>query len=105
MISFSTFLHFSATATLGHQVLFKDTIVMQLCEEGAVSSPPPRPTLTTIHQQGIIFRDDFDSMPWFNPDLWSVMLSCFLLGRCVCVFMSVSMRWCVYVVGYKCVCI
>ncbi|XP_064633691.1 reelin-like [Lineus longissimus] len=62
---------FLATATLAGQLLFKDTTVLQICEEGAPTKTPPRPPLLTLHDDGVIFRDDFDSGPDLSTDLWN----------------------------------
>lgn len=61
---------FRATATLGAHLLFKDTTILQLCEEGAVTLIPLRPQLAMLHSDGIIFRDDFDSSDSFSSVLW-----------------------------------
>ncbi|XP_045165547.2 reelin-like [Mercenaria mercenaria] len=62
--------NFLATATLEQQLLFKDTTVLQLCEEGEQRGPL-RPVMADIHSDAMIFRDDFDSFESFGPDLWA----------------------------------
>ncbi|XP_050414411.2 reelin isoform X2 [Patella vulgata] len=63
---------FLATANLQQQLLFKDTVVLQLCEEGDASKTPLRPDLAELHSELVILRDDFDSSPTFRQDLWKV---------------------------------
>ncbi|KAL5013759.1 hypothetical protein ScPMuIL_008029 [Solemya velum] len=62
---------FLATATLQQQLLFKDTVVFQLCEQGAATTSPLRPELASIHSDGVILRDDFDSSDDFDRTIWS----------------------------------
>ncbi|KAH3880980.1 hypothetical protein DPMN_004902 [Dreissena polymorpha] len=63
--------NFLATAMLGQQMLFKDTTVLHLCEEGAPTLSPLRPVLAELHSDSMIFRDDFDSFKSFGQDHWS----------------------------------
>ncbi|XP_064604500.1 reelin-like [Liolophura sinensis] len=63
---------FLATATLGDQVLFKDTTVLHMCEEGAPTMTPLRPLLTSINSDGVILRDDFESGKQFNKSIWAL---------------------------------
>ncbi|KAL4226959.1 hypothetical protein ACF0H5_014936 [Mactra antiquata] len=62
--------NFLASATLKNQLLFKDTTVFQLCEDGGPLSKPQRPPLAEMNSDAVIFRDDFDSYESFSADLW-----------------------------------
>lgn len=61
---------FLATATLAQQLLFKDTTVLQICEEGSLLGPS-RPELAEINSDSIIFRDDFETGDHLPEDLWT----------------------------------
>ncbi|XP_070192277.1 reelin-like isoform X2 [Littorina saxatilis] len=60
---------FLATATLGQQLLFKDTTVLQICEEGSMTAPA-RPELAEVHSDAVVFRDDFETDESLRHDLW-----------------------------------
>ncbi|XP_021361182.1 reelin-like [Mizuhopecten yessoensis] len=61
---------FLATATLGHQMLFKDTTVLQLCEFGA-SAEPERPDTVGINTDSYLLRESFDTSSNFDPNIWA----------------------------------
>ncbi|GFO21735.1 reelin [Plakobranchus ocellatus] len=65
--------NFLATATHGQQLLFKDTSIAQLCEQGAASPTILHPELAEVNTDSVLIRDDFDSDPDFNPNLWSTV--------------------------------
>lgn len=70
--------NFMATATHRGQVIFKDALAQQLCEQGAPTEAPLRPNLAEIHSEGIILRDDFDSYKQqeLNPNIWMPCRNC-----------------------------
>ncbi|TNN00280.1 hypothetical protein fugu_011526 [Takifugu bimaculatus] len=53
--------NFLATATYRGQIIFKDTLAQQLCEQGAPTESPLRPNLVELHAKHAVLRDDFDS--------------------------------------------
>ncbi|CAG5116143.1 unnamed protein product [Candidula unifasciata] len=63
--------NFLATATHGQQLLFKDTTVLQLCEQGAISALP-RPLLAEVNSDSVLMRDDFETSD-FNPQIWQTV--------------------------------
>lgn len=73
---------FLATGTLRNQLLFKDTTVLQMCEEGAPTTSPLRPELAILHGDGIIMRDDFDSSPDVNVLLWNEVVGANISSDC-----------------------
>ncbi|XP_078717259.1 LOW QUALITY PROTEIN: reelin [Lampetra fluviatilis] len=73
---------FLATATLRGQIVFKDTVVHQLCEHGVPTPAPLRPKLAEVHSQDVELRDDFDSDFGLNPDLWSGCQGCEVSDLC-----------------------
>ncbi|XP_052779173.1 reelin-like isoform X2 [Mya arenaria] len=85
---------FLATAMLGQQLLFKDTTVLQLCEEGAPTTSPLRPALAEIHSDSIIFRDDFDSFDGFSPDHWQETKGAKLGTSCGSIFYGDAAVFC-----------
>ncbi|KAJ8301142.1 hypothetical protein KUTeg_020129 [Tegillarca granosa] len=86
---------FLATATLGQQLLFKDTKVIQLCEAGAPTLSPLRPELADIHSSGVILRDDFDSSsPDFDNFIWSSHQGATISRECGTVMFGDSALFC-----------
>ncbi|XP_060065663.1 reelin-like [Ylistrum balloti] len=61
---------FRASATLGHQMLFKDTTVLQLCELGA-STEPERPDTIGINTDSYLLRESFDTSSNFDLNVWA----------------------------------
>ncbi|XP_023933533.1 reelin-like [Lingula anatina] len=85
---------FLATASLGQQVLFKDITAFQLCERGDVQSKPPRPKLTTIHSDGMVLREDFESGQEFDSVVWSSTIGGELSDKCGIVMYRNSAVFC-----------
>uniref|UniRef100_W5NEI9 Reelin n=1 Tax=Lepisosteus oculatus TaxID=7918 RepID=W5NEI9_LEPOC len=73
-----------ATATHRGQIIFKDALAQQLCEQGAPTESPLRPSLAEIHGNHVILRDDFDSNQQGELDLsiWSECKSCEVGEQC-----------------------
>ncbi|XP_013411925.1 reelin-like [Lingula anatina] len=85
---------FLATASLGQQVLFKDITAFQLCERGDVQSKPPRPKLTTVHSDGMVLREDFESGQEFDSVVWSSTIGGELSDKCGIVMYGNSAVFC-----------
>ncbi|KAK3103287.1 hypothetical protein FSP39_018199 [Pinctada imbricata] len=85
---------FLATATLGQQLLFKDTTVLQMCEAGGSPSSPLRPELATVHNDGVILRDDFDSSDNFSPSIWMLTSGVNISNNCGTVMYGDSALFC-----------
>ncbi|XP_038061332.1 reelin-like [Patiria miniata] len=62
---------FMVTAFLGQQTILKDALALQLCERGMPTSAPFRPQLASVHSDGVILRDDFDSSDALDYTVWS----------------------------------
>ncbi|KAK3762808.1 hypothetical protein RRG08_040503 [Elysia crispata] len=62
--------NFLATATHGQQLLFKDTSIAQLCEQGVASQTSHRPDLAEINTDSVLIREDFDSDADFDQNIW-----------------------------------
>uniref|UniRef100_A0A4W3ITL7 Reelin n=1 Tax=Callorhinchus milii TaxID=7868 RepID=A0A4W3ITL7_CALMI len=73
--------NFMATATQKGQIIFKDALVQQLCEEGA-----------EVHGSNLILRDDFDSYPQMelNPDV----CHCAVGGQCGSIMHGHAVSFC-----------
>ncbi|XP_041109989.1 reelin-like isoform X1 [Polyodon spathula] len=76
--------NFMATATHRGQIIFKDALAQQLCEQGAPTESPLRPSLAEIHGDNVILRDDFDSNQQgeLNSNIWSDCGNCDLGEQC-----------------------
>nr|XP_023990380.1 reelin-like [Salvelinus alpinus] len=76
--------NFLATATHRGQIIFKDTLAQQLCEQGAPTESPLRPSLAEIHGNHAVLRDDFDSNLQGELDLriWSECSNCEVGEQC-----------------------
>ncbi|XP_048861285.1 reelin-like [Brienomyrus brachyistius] len=77
-------INFLATATHRGQIIFKDVLAQQLCEQGAPTESPQRPALAEIHGNHVILRDDFDSNQQgeLDPSIWSGCSGCEVGERC-----------------------
>ncbi|KAL6479145.1 hypothetical protein MHYP_G00125780 [Metynnis hypsauchen] len=73
-----------ATATHRGQIIFKDTLAQQLCEQGAPTESPLRPNLAEVHGNHAVLRDDFDSNLQGELDLniWSDCSNCEVGTQC-----------------------
>ncbi|XP_077424138.1 reelin isoform X2 [Vanacampus margaritifer] len=76
--------NFLATATHRGQILFKDALAQQLCEQGAPTESPLRPSLLEVHANYAVLRDDFDSnlQGELDPSIWSECTNCELGEQC-----------------------
>ncbi|KAJ7407130.1 hypothetical protein WISP_128431 [Willisornis vidua] len=74
-----------ATATHRGQVIFKDALAQQLCEQGA-----------EMHSDSIILRDDFDSyhQQELNPTMWSECSSCEVGEHCGVIMHGNAVTFC-----------
>ncbi|XP_064807239.1 reelin-like isoform X2 [Oncorhynchus masou masou] len=76
--------NFLATATHRGQIIFKDALAQQLCEQGAPTESPLRPSLAEIHGNHAVLRDDFDSnlQGELDPRIWSECSNCEVGEQC-----------------------
>ncbi|XP_043944459.1 reelin isoform X3 [Protopterus annectens] len=76
--------NFMATATQRGQIIFKDALAQQLCEQGAPTEVALRPHLAEVHSNHVILRDDFDSHQdlELNPNIWSECNNCEVGEQC-----------------------
>lgn len=84
---------FLATATLGHQMLFKDTTVLQLCELGA-SREPERPDTVGINTDNYILRESFDISSSFDANIWGLHEGASINSDCGTVLHGDSVLFC-----------
>ncbi|BFZ10315.1 hypothetical protein BsWGS_13354 [Bradybaena similaris] len=85
--------NFLATATHGQQLLFKDTTVLQLCEQGAVSAGLPRPVLAEVNSDSVLMRDDFETSD-FNTQIWQTAEGGHIGNECGTVVFGKSAVFC-----------
>uniref|UniRef100_A0A4W3JKV5 Reelin n=1 Tax=Callorhinchus milii TaxID=7868 RepID=A0A4W3JKV5_CALMI len=83
--------NFMATATQKGQIIFKDALVQQLCEEGG-----KRAMFSEVHGSNLILRDDFDSYPQMelNPDVWFECSHCAVGGQCGSIMHGHAVSFC-----------
>ncbi|KAI4895212.1 hypothetical protein NFI96_018500 [Prochilodus magdalenae] len=76
--------NFLATATHRGQIIFKDTLAQHLCEQGAPTVSPLRPSLAEVNGNHAVLRDDFDSNLQGELDLkiWSDCSNCEVGVQC-----------------------
>lgn len=77
--------NFLATATHRGQIIFKDALAQQLCEQGAPTESPLRPSLVEVHGKHAVLRDDFDSNlseGELDPSIWSECANCDVGEQC-----------------------
>ncbi|TRY95474.1 hypothetical protein DNTS_000445 [Danionella cerebrum] len=77
--------NFLATATHRGQIIFKDTLALQLCERGAPTESPLRPSLEAVlHGDHAVLRDDFELITdeELNLKLWSGCSNCEVGEQC-----------------------
>ncbi|KAJ8391092.1 hypothetical protein AAFF_G00097130 [Aldrovandia affinis] len=88
--------NFLATATHRGQIIFKDTLAQQLCEQGAPTESPLRPSLAEIHRNHVILRDDFDSNQQgeLDPSIWSECSNCEVGEQCGVLIHGRSVTFC-----------
>uniref|UniRef100_H3BXG0 Reelin n=1 Tax=Tetraodon nigroviridis TaxID=99883 RepID=H3BXG0_TETNG len=73
-----------ATATYRGQIIFKDALAQQLCEQGAPTESPLRPNLVELHAKHAVLRDDFDSnlLGELDSGVWSECTNCAVGEQC-----------------------
>ncbi|MEE6481362.1 hypothetical protein FKM82_012840 [Ascaphus truei] len=88
--------NFMATATHMGQVLFKDALAQQLCEQGAPTEAPLHPNLAEIHSDSVILRDDFDSYQQqeLNPNIWLPCSNCEVGEQCGVIMHGRAVTFC-----------
>ncbi|XP_056100578.1 reelin-like [Rhinichthys klamathensis goyatoka] len=66
--------NFMATATHRGQIIFKDALAQQLCEQGAPTESPLRPSLAVVDGDHAVLRDDFEhnTQEELNLSIWWV---------------------------------
>uniref|UniRef100_A0A8C6XT10 Reelin n=1 Tax=Naja naja TaxID=35670 RepID=A0A8C6XT10_NAJNA len=77
--------NFMATATHRGQIIFKDALAQQLCEQG-----------TEMHSNSIILRDDFDSyhLQGLNPTMWFECSNCEVGDQCGVIMHGSAVTFC-----------
>ncbi|XP_061108680.1 reelin [Conger conger] len=88
--------NFLATATHRGQIIFKDALAQQLCEQGAPTESPLRPSLAEVHGNHVILRDDFDSNQQgeLDPSIWSECSNCEVGEQCGVLIHGRSVTFC-----------
>nr|XP_034983283.1 reelin isoform X2 [Zootoca vivipara] len=88
--------NFMATATHRGQVIFKDALAQQLCEQGAPTEAPLYPLLAEMHSESIILRDDFDSyqLQGLNPAMWFECSNCEVGDQCGVIMHGSAVTFC-----------
>uniref|UniRef100_A0A8C2J5L3 Reelin n=1 Tax=Cyprinus carpio TaxID=7962 RepID=A0A8C2J5L3_CYPCA len=76
--------NFMATATHRGQIIFKDALAQQLCEQGAPTESPLRPSLAVVHGDHAVLRDDFEhnSQEELNLNIWTDCSNCEVGEQC-----------------------
>uniref|UniRef100_A0A8C6XTW2 Reelin n=1 Tax=Naja naja TaxID=35670 RepID=A0A8C6XTW2_NAJNA len=85
--------NFMATATHRGQIIFKDALAQQLCEQG---SKCLLTALTEMHSNSIILRDDFDSyhLQGLNPTMWFECSNCEVGDQCGVIMHGSAVTFC-----------
>ncbi|GIY36220.1 reelin [Caerostris darwini] len=86
--------NFLATASLGHEVLFKDTLALQLCEAGESVKSVDIPTMSAVHDPGLVIREDFENYDEANSLIWSEMISGVVNDQCGSVLHGKAATFC-----------
>ncbi|XP_005995356.1 reelin isoform X2 [Latimeria chalumnae] len=88
--------NFMATATQRGQIIFKDALAQQLCEQGAPTEAPLRPHLAEIHSNNVILRDDFDSHQdtQLSPSIWFECSNCEVGEQCGVIMHGNAVTFC-----------
>ncbi|XP_054717283.1 reelin-like [Uloborus diversus] len=86
--------NFLATATLGHEVLFKDTLALQLCEAGDAPKSTDIPTMSGIHDPGLVLREDFENGDTADPNIWSEVINGVVDDQCGSVLHGKAATFC-----------
>uniref|UniRef100_A0A670YZJ6 Reelin n=1 Tax=Pseudonaja textilis TaxID=8673 RepID=A0A670YZJ6_PSETE len=88
--------NFMATATHRGQIIFKDALAQQLCEQGSPTEAPFHPLLAEMHSNSIILRDDFDSyhLQGLNPTMWFECSNCEVGDQCGVIMHGSAVTFC-----------
>ncbi|GFS69486.1 reelin [Nephila pilipes] len=86
--------NFLATASLGHEVLFKDTLALQLCEAGDSATSTDNPVMSVVHDPGLVIREDFENYDAANSLIWSEMISGVVNDQCGSVLHGKAATFC-----------
>ncbi|KAF6086334.1 hypothetical protein HJG60_008502 [Phyllostomus discolor] len=88
--------NFMATATHRGQIIFKDALAQQLCEQGAPTEATMHLHLAEIHSDSIILRDDFDSYHQLelNPNIWVECSNCETGEQCGAIMHGNAVTFC-----------
>uniref|UniRef100_A0A670J7X4 Reelin n=1 Tax=Podarcis muralis TaxID=64176 RepID=A0A670J7X4_PODMU len=86
--------NFMATATHRGQVIFKDALAQQLCEQGGKSYFHLESS--EMHSESIILRDDFDSyqLQGLNPAMWFECSNCEVGDQCGVIMHGSAVTFC-----------
>ncbi|XP_025025138.1 reelin-like, partial [Python bivittatus] len=88
--------NFMATATHRGQIIFKDALAQQLCEQGSPTEAPLHPLLAEMHSNSVILRDDFDSyhLQGLNPTMWFECSNCEVGEQCGVIMHGNAVTFC-----------
>uniref|UniRef100_A0A671L3B4 Reelin n=1 Tax=Sinocyclocheilus anshuiensis TaxID=1608454 RepID=A0A671L3B4_9TELE len=88
--------NFMATATHRGQIIFKDALAQQLCEQGAPTESPLRPSLAVVHGDHAVLRDDFEhnSQEELNLNIWSDCSNCEVGEQCGALMHGKAVMFC-----------
>nr|XP_060484465.1 reelin [Panthera onca] len=88
--------NFMATATHRGQIIFKDALAQQLCEQGAPTEATMHPHLAEVHSDSVILRDDFDSYHRLelNPNIWVECNNCEIGEQCGAIMHGNAVTFC-----------
>uniref|UniRef100_A0A673MWP0 Reelin n=1 Tax=Sinocyclocheilus rhinocerous TaxID=307959 RepID=A0A673MWP0_9TELE len=88
--------NFMATATHRGQIIFKDALAQQLCEQGAPTESPLRPSLAVVHGDHAVLRDDFEhnSQEELNLNIWSDCSNCEVGEQCGALMHGKAVTFC-----------
>ncbi|XP_077982491.1 reelin-like [Glandiceps talaboti] len=88
--------NFLTTATLHQQVIFKDTLALEICEEGTIVSQPAV-MVKDWNMNSIILRDNFDESDNLDTSLWSDLQGGSVSQECGSVIHGNSVVFCHHV--------
>ncbi|XP_058607158.1 reelin isoform X3 [Onychostoma macrolepis] len=88
--------NFMATATHRGQIIFKDALAQQLCEQGAPTESPLRPSLAMVHGDHAVLRDDFEhnTQEELNLNVWSDCSNCEVGEQCGALMHGKAVTFC-----------
>ncbi|KAK9399354.1 reelin-like [Crotalus adamanteus] len=78
------------------EIIFKDALAQQLCEQGSPTEGPLHPLLAEMHSNSIILRDDFDSyhLQGLNPTMWFECSNCEVGDQCGVIMHGSAVTFC-----------